>query len=130
MAVRVGIDLVDVESVETSVRTHAERYLERVYTEAEVRECSTEAGVDSERLAARFAAKEATMKVLRVADEGVSWRAIEVRRDPAGWVDLHLTGKAADLAEQAGLEGFSVSLTHEKGFASAVVVAEIGRPCR
>jgi holo-[acyl-carrier protein] synthase len=130
VAVRVGIDLVAVESVEASVRDHADRYLQRVYTDAEVRDCSTSAGVDSERLAARFAAKEATMKVLRIADEGVSWRAIEVRRDPSGWTDLNLTGRAADLAREAGLEGFSVSLTHEKGFASAVVIAEIGRPCR
>lgn len=126
--VRVGIDLVSVQSVEESVRTHGERYLDRVYTERELSECSTSAGVDIERLAARFAAKEAALKVLRPHGEGVSWRAIEVRRDPLGWVDLELTGQAAALAAEAGLTHFAVSLTHEAGFASAVVVSEIGLP--
>lgn len=123
-----GIDLVSVQSVEESVRTHGERYLERVYTEREVSECSTSAGVDSERLAARFAAKEAALKVLRPQGEGISWRAIEVRRDPLGWVDLELTGRAAALAARTGLTGFAVSLTHEAGLASAVVVSEVGLP--
>jgi holo-[acyl-carrier protein] synthase len=81
--------------------------------------------VATERLAARFAAKEATLKVLRAGDEGISLRAIEVRRDPGGWVDLELTGPAAALAAEAGLSGFAVSLTHDGGYASAVVLAEL-----
>lgn len=126
MGLRVGIDLVSVESVAESVRTHGERYLQRVYTERELADCATSAGVDPERLAARFAAKEAALKVLRPTDEGISWQAIDVRRDPGGWVDLELTGQAAILAAENGLTGFAVSLTHEEGFASAVVVAEFG----
>lgn len=125
MPIRVGIDLVSVDSVQESVRTHATRYLERVYTESELQDCRTEAGLDAERLAARFAAKEAALKVLRPSDEGVAWRAIGVRRDPAGWVDLELSGRAAALAEDAGVAELAVSLTHEGPFASAVVVAEL-----
>jgi holo-[acyl-carrier protein] synthase len=125
VAVRVGIDLVSVQAVRESLRTHEDRYLERVYTAREVTECRTADGMDAERLAARFAAKEATLKVLRPRDGGVPWSAIEVLRDPGGWVDLALTGAAAELAEAAGVAELAVSLTHEGGFASAVVVAEL-----
>lgn len=125
MAVRVGIDLVSVDAVERSLHDHADRYLERVYTEQEVSDCRTADGVDPERLAARFAAKEATMKVLRPTEPGIPWRAIEVRSDPGGWPTVSLTGHAARLADEAGVEGMEVSLTHEGAYASAVVVAEL-----
>jgi len=123
MPLRVGIDLVSVSSVRDSIQRHAERYLERVYTEGELRDCQSAADVDPERLAARFAAKEATLKVLRPTDEAIPWHAIEVLRDPSGWVELQLSGPAATLAAATGLTDFSVSLTHEGGFASAIVVA-------
>lgn len=130
MAVRVGIDLVSVQSVLDSLRSHQERYLERVYTAREVTECRTADGMDAERLAARFAAKEATLKVLRPRDGGVPWSAIEVLRDPGGWVDLELSGAAAELAAAAGVAELAVSLSHEGGFASAVVIAELNANSR
>jgi holo-[acyl-carrier protein] synthase len=99
--------------------------LDRVYTEREVSDCRSGLSADPERLAARFAAKEATLKVLRVGDHPIPWREIEVRRDASGWVDLSLTGQAATLAKTAGIARFSVSLTHECGCAAAVVIAEI-----
>lgn len=127
MPLRVGIDLVAVAGVRASVDEHADRYLERVYTEREVADCRTEAGVDATRLAARFAAKEAAMKVLRPGrDDAVPWPEIEIRRDPAGHVDVELSGHAAVLAARADLTALTVSLTHEEGFAIAVVVAECG----
>jgi holo-[acyl-carrier protein] synthase len=123
MPLRVGTDLVLIETVRDSIDAHAEHYLERVYTEREVEDCTTPEGVDPERLAARFAAKEATLKVLRPRDEGIPWNAIEVRRDPSGWVELALSGPAASLATDAGVTDLSLSISHEGQFASAVVVA-------
>jgi holo-[acyl-carrier protein] synthase len=123
--VRIGIDLVSVDSVRQSLESHAERYLERVYTERELADCNTPAGIDPERLAGRFAAKEAVLKVLRPGQEGVSLRAIEVRRDPDGWVEVELAGAAAALASAAGVSNFALSITHEAGFAAAVVVADL-----
>ena len=125
MPVRVGVDIVSVDSVRQSIEDHAERYLERVYTERERADCVTPAGIDPERLAARFAAKEAALKVLRPGDVGLSLRAIEVRRDPGGWVELELSGAAAALASDSGVSNFALSITHEAGFASAVVVADL-----
>lgn len=122
MALRVGIDLVDVESVEASLRSHEARYLRRVYTGDEVDDCRIGGRVDARRLAARFAAKEATLKVLEPADEAVPWQTIEVRRRPTG-VALELSGAAAALARDASLGELVVSLTHEGGCAAAVVIA-------
>jgi holo-[acyl-carrier protein] synthase len=119
VALRVGIDLVEVAAVEAALAAHGERYLSRVYTPREVADCAGSA----ERLAARFAAKEATLKALRAGEGGVPWDAIEVRRDPSGHTDLALSGRAAELAAEAGLSELAVSLTHEAGLASALVVA-------
>ena len=124
MAIMVGLDLVSVDSVLEALRgPHRDRYLRRVYTEREVTDCLTPAGVDPERLAARFAAKEATLKVISTGEEGVSLQQIEVRREPSGRVHLVLHGRAAELAAEAGLIDLALSLTHEGGFAAAVVVA-------
>jgi holo-[acyl-carrier protein] synthase len=125
MPLRVGLDLVAVTGVADSLRAaHGERYLERLFTEREVADCRTASGIDPERLAARFAAKEATLKVLPAADEGVSWHDIEVRRETSGRVHLELRGRAAELAAEATIIDLALSLTHEGGFAAAVVVAE------
>ena len=123
MAIRVGTDLVFIDTVRDSLDAHAEHYLDRVYTRREVEDCRGAQGVDAERLAARFAAKEATLKVLRPREEGIPWNAIEVRKDPSGWVGLELSGPAAALAAQAGVTELSLSIAHEGDFATAVVIA-------
>jgi holo-[acyl-carrier protein] synthase len=129
VANRVGIDLVSVDAVRQSIAEHGQHYLERVYTERELADCAGvdgAHGVDPERLAARFAAKEAALKVLRPGEVGLTLRAIEVRRAADGWVDLQLSGAAAALARRSGLSDFALSITHEAGFASAVVIAQLG----
>ncbi len=120
---RVGCDLVAVAEVRASLERFAERYLRRVYTAQEVRSCSgTPPG-----LAARFAAKEAVVKVLRPADVTLPWPSIEVQRQAGGWCTIALTGAAATLAAQQGLCGFDVSLSHERDYAMAVVHAQSER---
>jgi holo-[acyl-carrier protein] synthase len=122
---RVGIDLVEIRPVLESMEQFGEKYLERLYTARELADCTGEAGIDPARLAARFAAKEATLKVLRpTPDEAVPWRSIEIVRTPGGWVELELHDAAAALAAKAGLTDLGVSLTHECDYASAVVVAQ------
>jgi holo-[acyl-carrier protein] synthase len=123
MALRVGTDLVFIDTVRGSIDTHAEHYLERVYTRREVEDCRGAQGIDAQRLAARFAAKEATLKVLRPREEGIPWNSIEVCRDPSGWVELELSGPAAALAAQEGVTELSLSIAHEGDFATAVVIA-------
>lgn len=125
MAIRVGLDLVAVADVERALAEHGERYLRRIYTPAEVASCTSDERVDPQRLAARFAAKEAVFKVLR---ESVPWPLVEVVRDSDGWVAVELSGPARERADASGLTSLSLSLTHEAGFAAAVVVAELSQP--
>jgi holo-[acyl-carrier protein] synthase len=124
MGIRVGLDLVAVEDVAATLRgSHREHYLERVYTEREVADCRGPSGrIEPERLAARFAAKEATIKALPGAGEEVRLTTIEVRSEPSGEVSLELSGRAAELAREAGISELAISLTHEGGFAAATVV--------
>ncbi len=120
MSITVGIDLVSTDEVGDSLRMHGDRYLQRVYTQGELRDC----GSDVQRLAARFAAKEATMKALGRTGEPLPWRSIAVRRDASGRPSLELSDAAASLAERRGVVELAVSLTHERGLAGAVVLAK------
>jgi holo-[acyl-carrier protein] synthase len=124
MALRVGLDLVEVSTVAESLRgDHRERYLERVYTAREVEDCKGPSGrVDPERLAARFAAKEAAIKALPGSGDGVPLTQIEVVKDESGGVELALAGRAAELLAASGAGEIALSLTHEAGFAAATVV--------
>ena len=121
-SVRVGVDLCSVVSVRDSIERFGERYLRRVYTDAELAYAGDEPETQAQRLAARFAAKEATVKLLRPIDRP-DWRTLEICHDPVGWTDLVLTGRAAQLAAEAGLSGWSVSLSHDGALAVAVVAA-------
>ncbi len=130
---RVGIDLVAVDDVAASVDRFGAAYLERVFTAAELASCRPDpaggAAPAADGLAGRFAAKEAVIKVLRPGDARPDWRTIEVHRSPEGWCDVVLTGSAAELAEAAGLDDLTVSITHDGGSASAVAVGRC-RPDR
>ncbi len=124
MVVQIGLDLVAVETVQEALRaSHGQGYLERVYTPTEIQECTTRHGLDVQRLAECFAAKEATIKIL-VTDEGISFQGIELRREASGNVRLVLTGRAEALARAAGLASVALSVSHGAGLATAIVVAD------
>jgi holo-[acyl-carrier protein] synthase len=116
---RVGTDLTSVPEVRAAITAHGERYLRRIFAPEELHDAQG----DPQRLAARFAAKEAVLKVLRPGDDPLPWNEIRVRRHPEGWTDLVLSGRAAERARTVGVEEWAVSLTHEGDLASAVVVA-------
>jgi holo-[acyl-carrier protein] synthase len=124
---RVGIDLARVDDAARSLERFGERYLRRVFTAAEAADCLAAPAQTAARLAARFAAKEAAIKVLRPT-HWMDWRCIEVIRRAPGFTELSLSGEAAELAEAAGLEDFAVSLAHEGHYATAVVVASARKP--
>jgi holo-[acyl-carrier protein] synthase len=129
--VRVGIDLVAVAEVSGAIAAFGDRYLRRIYTAAELAYCQA-ARDPAAHLAARFAAKEAAVKVLRptAADEGLDWRSLEtVRSAEDGACRLVLHGAAARLAARQRLAEFEVSLTHAEDYAAAVVVAATQGAC-
>ena len=126
--VRVGTDLVRVADVAASVEHFGDRYLKRLFTDHEVSCCRGGPATVAAGLAARFAAKEATIKVLQPRGAIPDWRSIEVRRDVHGRCDLLLSGSAARLAREAGITDTALSLSHEGAMAVAVVVALCGIP--
>ncbi len=121
--VKVGLDLVRISDISASVDQFGTRFLNRIFTRDELGYCLSAPLASASRLAARFAAKEAARKVLCL-DEGVGWRSTEVVRATNGSCELVLHGKARALADEAGFIGFSLSMTHESDYASAVVVGE------
>jgi holo-[acyl-carrier protein] synthase len=127
--IRVGVDLVAVADVIESVERFGDRYVQRIFTPHEIECCRSGLGPGGagpgysfESLAARFAAKEATVKVLRPVGPRPEWRAIEVFRAQGGWCEIRLCGRASALADLAGIDRWAVSLTHEASMAAAVVV--------
>lgn len=121
--VRVGTDLVEIATVADSLAAFGRAYLERLFTPDEIDYCEAGGLQAAQRLAARFAAKEACIKVLRPPDGGIDWRWIEVRKMPGDWCELLLHDGARRLADAQGLTGWSVSLSHERLYAIAVVTA-------
>jgi holo-[acyl-carrier protein] synthase len=117
---RTGCDVQRVEEVADAVRDFGSRYLDRVYTSLE-QESFRSGGPAS--LAARFAAKEAVLKLIGVAD-GVDLRSVEIG-NPGGRPDVRLSGRAAELAEEANLGPIDVSLSHTGDVALAVAVAMV-----
>ena len=116
---RTGIDLIEIERIERAVQRHGERFLQRVFTPAEL----AEAGGSPASLAARFAAKEAAAKALGTGIGEVSWLDIEVLRDNNQPPRLHLHGVAAQRASELGLTEWAVSLSHARTHAIANVIA-------
>jgi holo-[acyl-carrier protein] synthase len=124
MPFRVGIDLVAAATIAEGVEAHGDRYLRRIYRDTEVADCRRSGELDLERLAARFAAKEAAIKALAPLDDPIPWLDIEVRTLPNGAAELLIHGRAATFARDAGITGLALSFTHERGVGAAVVVAE------
>lgn len=121
--VEVGVDLTSVAEVASAVDRLGERYLRRLFTDEELASCGGVERPRVESLAARFAAKEAALKVLRPDGSRPEWRDIEVVRSPDGSCDVRLHGVAAALAERRRVERLSLSMSHEAGLAVAVVAA-------
>lgn len=121
MIVAVGIDVVLVERFGAALR-RTPLLAERLFTPAE-RTTAKGNPRSAESLAARFAAKEAVAKALG-APGGLSWQDCEVVTDPDGRPWLTVSGTVAAAAAERGVARWHLSLSHDGGIASAMVVAE------
>jgi len=113
--VGVGIDVVDIARFEQSL-TRSPGLAVRLFTEGE-------RGLPPRSLAARFAAKEALAKALG-APRGLLWTDAEIVVSPVGRPHLRVAGTVAAAAAQLGVSSWHLSLSHDAGIASAVVIAE------
>lgn len=123
LTVRVGTDVESVDEIELSIRQFGSRYTSRVFTDHELESCGGLHGHAAPGLAARFAAKEATIKMLSPEVGAPPWRSIEVRRQPGGRCDLVLLDEAEALAARQGVQQCSLSMSHGAGVGLATVVA-------
>ena len=126
MILGTGTDLAEVPRVRAAIERYGRRFIERIYTPAEIAYVERKAN-RYERYAARFAAKEAGMKAIGTGwRHGVRWQDFEVLNLPSGRPTLKLHGVAARVAERLGVRAISLSLTHtaEQGMAFVILEGE------
>jgi len=124
MIAGIGVDIVDIPRIQALLDRYGERFLDRVYTEAETAYAMLGAN-KAERLAGRFAVKEAVMKALGTGKSlGILWRDIETLRARSGKPEVRLHGQAVKWAKLRGGGAVHVSITHDGGKAMAFVILE------
>jgi holo-[acyl-carrier protein] synthase len=126
LIVGVGTDIVEVVRIGQMIERHGEIFLNRVYTDEEIRYCQKRKDY-TQHYAGRWAAKEAVMKTLGTGfSRGVGWRDIEICSNRSGQPSIVLRGAAREIAEQAGICDVLISISHCRSFATATAIA-VGR---
>jgi holo-[acyl-carrier protein] synthase len=119
--IAVGVDIIEIDRFQKAASSSRGSFLRRIYTDAELETSNNKPS----SLAARFAAKEAVMKALGTGAKGINWKEIEVLSTSDGAPFIQLYGKACDKAREIGVSQFSVSLSHSKQYAIAMVVGYV-----
>lgn len=122
MIVGIGVDIVDVERVKELLVRYRDRFVRRVFTEAEAGYAAGSVR-EAERLAGRFAVKEAVMKAFGTGkSQGILWRDVETVRGPMGKPEVRLHGNASKYLNILNGNNIHASITHDGGKAVAFVV--------
>jgi len=116
----IGTDIIEIARIEKAVNRWGEGFLNRVYTDSELKLCRRKPS----SLAARFAGKEAVIKALGTGNKGISLREIEITSDPSGKPLVRLYGRAQNQAATLGLDKLAISLSHSREHAIALVMGE------
>jgi holo-[acyl-carrier protein] synthase len=125
MILSTGIDIVEVERIERAVGRLGQRFLDRIFTPAEIAYCEPR-GARFIHYAGRFAAKEAAMKALGTGwGEGVAWRELEILPSPGGAPQLILSGVALERYTALGASRSHLTISHTARYAVAHVIFEI-----
>jgi holo-[acyl-carrier protein] synthase len=124
MILGTGVDLAEVRRIREAVERYGDRFVNRIFTDAEIAYVERKAN-KYERYAGRFAAKEAGMKAIGTGwKHGVRWQDFEVANLPSGRPTLRLHGVAAQIAEKMGVKSVSLSITHTAEMGMAQVILE------
>ena len=113
-----GIDIIEIQRINNTVARWGDRFLHRIYTPGELEFC----GGKINRLAARFAAKEATSKALGIGIRGIAWKEIEVVRKRGQAPTIRLHGKASLKAAALSIKDLALTISHSREYAVASVV--------
>ena len=118
-----GIDLVEVARIRKLVHEHGQHFLDRCFTPMEQEYCIQHKKRYFEHLSGRFAAKEAILKVLGTGWRGtIAWTDMEILNEPSGKPVLELTGESARLADEMGIDGWMISISHVETHATASAI--------
>ena len=123
MRIECGTDIIEISRIKDSIEEAGERFLDRVYTKAEIEYCGSKKKQKYQHYAARFAAKEATFKAISSLLEdkySICWKDIEVVNDSQGKPKVNILG-----VDEARIESITISISHCKEYATANVVAVI-----
>lgn len=123
MELKVGTDICSVKRIEQTYEKYGQRFLDKILTDNEQDYVLSRPAHRATTLAGRFAAKEAVSKALGTGWRTIGWKDVEIVRHPSGAPSVVLHGRAKELAARLGLTRFEVSVSHEKEFATAFVVA-------
>jgi holo-[acyl-carrier protein] synthase len=119
----IGTDIVECLRIGRMIEQHGELFLNRVYTEREVRYCQARKRA-VEHFAGRWAAKEAILKCLGSGwRKGLCWTDMEIRNDPSGKPVVLLCGAAKESAQQLRITDIQLSISHCRAYATAHAVA-------
>jgi len=119
---KVGSDICSIKRVEDVYNRYGERFLDRILTASEKAYALSRPKDFLARVAGRFAAKEATSKVLGTGFYGIGWKDIEVVRLQTGEPTIKLHGRAVAVAKGRGLTTFELTMSHEREYAIAFVL--------
>jgi len=118
-----GTDIVECVRIRKMIADHGELFLQRVYTDKEIRYCQARRQA-AEHFAGRWAAKEAVLKALGTGwRRGISWRDVEIRNDPSGQPKVAVRGEAKEIAKRLRLKDILITISHCRQFATAYAVA-------
>jgi holo-[acyl-carrier protein] synthase len=122
--VGIGVDIVDIGRVSGLVDRYKDRFIHRVFTDVEIRYAQKSAKM-AERLAGRFAVKEAVLKAFGTGkSQGILWKDVETVRGPMGRPEVNLYGQAVNYMKMLKGSGILVTITHDGGKAIAFVIIE------
>jgi holo-[acyl-carrier protein] synthase len=128
MKLFLGTDIIEIDRLASMYSKYGEKFLKRTFTDYEIEYCIAKPMNTAQRLAVRFAVKEAVSKALKVGinklgwDKGINWKDVEVVRNQNGDVSVMLYGKALKLQEQLGITKWELSVSHSRTDATATVI--------
>ena len=120
---RVGIDIVQISAIADSLAQFGQHFTRRIFTADEIAYANAAPSQTVQRLAARFAAKEAGFKAFALSEAGIGWRDIEVRKCADGSCTLVFHGRAVEAVQRSGCTEISLSLSHDGDYATALLAA-------
>jgi holo-[acyl-carrier protein] synthase len=123
VTIKIGTDICSTTRVAVAYTKFGARLLRRLLTDAEISYVLGAPRHTVTRLAGRFAAKEAAAKALGTGWYGLDWKEVEIVHRPSGEPQLKLHGRAVRLAERKQLKHWEVTISHEREYACATVLA-------